>query len=274
MIVPVNALSEWEDLIQTLQADPDYSEPMLATPEQVECNLRDALRKPDKRLMGVLGDAGERRGLFCFLVLEQDRYLEMLVGLSRDPGAWAELADCLRADYPGWEAGIVFNPRNPLALAMLEREGAEIYPEQLRMVWDGTLPETELFGVELLSEPRKAAYIALHQRDCYWTGERVAEAPQFRVLLALEEDVVVGYLDVTDDGEENEIFDLYVRPESRRRGHGRRLLAKALELNRPKGMMLMVDADNEPALGLYASMGFREHRGWGSQDAVWRIPER
>ena len=72
--------------------------------------------------------------------------------------------------------------------------------------------------------------------------------------------------------EENEPNDLRVLEAYRRRGWGRRLLAKAIELNRPHGMMLLVDTDNVPALRLYESMGFEKAEGENSLTASWQIP--
>ncbi|MBD5460380.1 MAG: GNAT family N-acetyltransferase [Lachnospiraceae bacterium] len=69
---------------------------------------------------------------------------------------------------------------------------------------------------------------------------------------------MVGYLDVTCCHEENEPYDLWVREEYRRKGYGRKLLAKALEMNKPKGMMLLVEIHNEAAIHLYESMGFEK----------------
>lgn len=73
--------------------------------------------------------------------------------------------------------------------------------------------------------------------------------------------------------EENEPYDVYVLPEYRRRGYGRKLLAKALECNQPKGMMLLVETDNTAAIRLYESMNFKTVPGQNSLTAHWRIPE-
>ena len=73
---------------------------------------------------------------------------------------------------------------------------------------------------------------------------------------SIESGQVVGYIDITHKYEENEPFDVFVRESFRRRGYGRAMLAKAIELNRPKQMMLLVDADNTAAISLYESLGF------------------
>ena len=151
--------------------------------------------------------------------------------------------------------------------------GAVFDLEQHKLVLAEPKPETDGKGIELLSERRFPEYAALHSKDVYWTAERVIAAPErFRTLLAVEDGQVVGYLDVTIKYEENEIYDLYVREDFRRRGWGRKLLAKAVGLNRPKGMLLFVDADNDPAKRLYLSAGFAADPGGNSQAATWMIP--
>ena len=112
----------------------------------------------------------------------------------------------------------------------------------------------------------------MHSTDVYWTGDKVANAlDTFNVFLAIDNGTVVGYIDVTKDGEENEPFDFLVKADCRRHGWGRKLLSYAIEANRPKGMMLIVDVDNEPAVALYRSMGFTVDPHAFSQVATWHI---
>ena len=83
---------------------------------------------------------------------------------------------------------------------------------------------------------------------------------------------MVGYADVTICFAENEVYDLWVKPEYRRRGWGRKLMARAIELNRPRGMMLLEDVGNYAANGLYRSVGFQVVEGANSLTATWMIP--
>ena len=129
-------------------------------------------------------------------------------------------------------------------------------------------------GVELLSEQYTEQYCAIHSKDMYWTGEKVAQAQDhFRTFLAIHNGKVVGYMDVTYTYNENEPFDLFVLEEYRRMGYGRKLLVKALEMNQPNGMMLLVDVDNAPAISLYESMGFTKVQGQNNLTAHWSVPE-
>ena len=108
-------------------------------------------------------------------------------------------------------------------------------------------------------------YCVIHGKDMYWTGEKIAAAPEkFRTFLAINQGCVVGYLDVTHCFEENEPYDIYVLPEYRRKGYGRKLLAKALDCNQPRGMMLLVETDNTAAIRLYELMNFKTVPGQNS----------
>ncbi|MBR5343792.1 MAG: GNAT family N-acetyltransferase [Oscillospiraceae bacterium] len=272
MIRDLDAPVKYLDFALELMDDPCFSEPMLSTGEQMEQHLRRAAGSPDKRALGVFRDDGAMSGLFVFLVLPEERYLEMLVGLSREEEAWEELAALLRESYPGWQADFVFNPKNPLVTALLERRGAAFFTEQQKMVFAGPAPAVDTAGIVPLSGAYREQYLAMHTTDVYWTGERVAAAPElFRVFLAVEEGAVVGYLDLTLGHRENEPVDLLVKKEARRRGWGRKLLAAAIDFNRPAGMMLLVDTDNEPALRLYESMGFVRAERQNSRTATWMI---
>ena len=84
---------------------------------------------------------------------------------------------------------------------------------------------------------------------------------------------MMGYI-LFNEFDENEPFDLFVLEEYRRKGYGRKLLAKALEMNQPNGMMLLVDADNEPAIRLYEFVGFAKVQGQNNLTAHWMVPEQ
>ena len=271
MIRQMTTLDGWQAFIDDLCADPACSDPTLTDEEDRQNKLVSALNRPDRRVLGVYR-GGEPTGLFVFLVLPADRYLEMLVGLSREAEAWEEIAAWLREDYPGWQADFVFNPKNTLITALMERLGAALFPEQQEMVFTGAAPAVDTAGVETLCEPYREQYFTMHNTDVYWTGERIVEAPErFRTFVAVEAGAAVGYLDLTVGLEENEPVDLLVRKEARRRGWGRKLLAAAIEANRPAGMRLLVDTDNEPALRLYGSMGFVRVEGRNNRTASWQI---
>ena len=98
-----------------------------------------------------------------------------------------------------------------------------------------------------------------------------ADESGFLVLLALADGVPVGYLDLGLSEEGNNVADLYVDQAYRRKGWGRKLLGKAVELAGDKPLTLQVDVDNAAAVALYESMGFQTKPDSSFIDAIWRI---
>lgn len=273
MIRMIKTYEECRDFAFGFYGDPVFSDPMLTNEEQIQNNLIKSIDRADCCVLGVDRDE-QMVGLFAFLVIQDEKYLEMLVGLSRDRDVYLEIFHHLEQCYPGYQADFVFNPGNFLLKELLESKCAEFEPEQQKMVLDTPVLGVDTTGVELYSEKYAQQYFAIHNKDMYWTGEKVVTAQdRFRTLLAIQDGKVVGYMDVTHCFDENEPFDLFVLEEYRRMGYGRKLLAKALELNQPNGMMLLVDVDNDPAIHLYESMGFARVQGQNNLTARWTVPE-
>jgi len=119
--------------------------------------------------------------------------------------------------------------------------------------------------IVLYDERYRAQYCAIHTTDCYWTAEKVIAAPdRFRIILALDGNRVVGYVDITHIFEENEPYDVFVLESHRRRGYAKAMLSRAIELNRPNAISLLVDIDNPAAVALYTSLGFEKADGENS----------
>ena len=271
MIRELNELESCMDFINRFASDPDYSDPMLSTQEEFEVNLLKSVKKPNNHVLGVY-NADALIGLFVFLVLEEEKYIEMIVGLSNDENAYDEIGNYLQSKYPGFKADFVFNPRNILLRELLAGKHAEFDEEQLKMVLSHMPVDIDLSGVEPLSDRYADQYTAMHGTDCYWTAEKVMAAKdRFSVYLAVEDSTVVGYIDVTNCFEENEPYDLFVAEEYRRKGWGRKLITSAIKANHPKSMMLLTETANHKAIALYESVGFVKAEGQNSQTATWFI---
>lgn len=247
--------------------------------EPVQDDITERLTKhienPDKnRVIGVFAEGG-MTGLFSFLVLPDEKYIEMLECLSREKESYSEALYYLADSFPGYDADFVFNPQNSVLKELLEEYGAEFDTEQQKMVLEDAVQGIDTTGIEPLSEKYAEEYCAVHTKDVYWTGERVLEAQdRFRTFIAVHEGKVVGYIDVTCTYDENEPFSLLVLEEYRRMGYGRKLLAKAVEENKPNGMALHVDVDNAPAIHLYESMGFKRAVGGNILTSHLTLPEK
>ncbi len=269
----IASFDECEAFVRGFCHNNAFSDPMLSNDEQIKHNLIKAIENPkDHVVLGVF-DGRRMVGLFSFLALAEEKYLEMLVGLSRDEEAYGRIFEYLDEHFASYSADFVFNPNNRLLYDLLRRRGAEFETEQYKMVFAShDVPQIDTSGVELLTEKTIPSYLAMHNTDLYWTGGKVIEAAdRFRTFVAVENEQVVGYLDVTHCFEENEPFDLLVQAEHRRKGYGRKLLAKALERNAPKGMSLHVDIDNEPAIRLYESLGFKKAENQNSITSHYKV---
>lgn len=246
------------DFARSFVGDREFSEPMLSDEGQVEGNLLKSIEKPEKyQTFGVYQD-NALIGLFVFLITPEEKYAEMIVGLSRSEIAYTEMMDYLKYNFRGYHCDFVYNPRNYLLHGLLKNQSATFYTEQTKMVLQDIVPTQIPDNIVSYAPTYWEGYQAIHDdSERYWTAEKTIAAPErFRVFLALDGDIVVGYIDVTHCFEENEPFDLFVREDMRNKGYGRSLLAKAIAENVPKSMMLLVNVDNVPAIHLYQSMGF------------------
>lgn len=272
MIRIIQSYDGCREFARSFHNDPNFSDPMLTNEEQIQNNLIQAIQKPDEHC--ALGIYREEQliGLFVFLVLRDARYVEMLVGLSREKEAYQEVLCYLNQRWPGYCADFVFNPGNDFLKDLLKLRKAEFEPEQQKMVLETPVVGLDTADVELLSEKYTQQYCAIHNKDMYWTGERVAAAQdRFHAFLAIHDGKVVGYMDVTYTCAENEPYDLLVLEEYRTMGYERKLLAKALEMNQPNGMMTLVDVDDIQTIRLYESVGFVKVQGQNSLTAHWTV---
>ena len=266
MVKVLTSVAEYMDFANEINRDPDFSDPMLISEEQMRNHLLNAPTRQDCQVLGVF-DGETMTGLFVFLVLEDESYLEMLVGLSRSLTACEEMLAWLKEHYQGWQADFVYNPGNRLLHGVLEQERAEFEPEVQKMVLKRNVPYESGHQIELYSEQYREGYRAIHDDDDgrYWTADKVIAAPErFRIILAVEQGEVVGYIDITHKYEENEPYDVFVKESHRRKGYARAMLARAIELNRPKELMVLVEANNAAEIALYESMGFDEVEGEGN----------
>lgn len=261
MLKLLSSTKEYLDFAASVNSDPDFSVPVYSGTEELRQRLLEAPQKPDRLVLGYF-EGEELLGLFVFLVEKSEKYLEMLIGLSRSARAYEELLAFLRGNYPGWQCDLVYNPRSRPLRGLLEGSGAQFDTEQQKMALTGDPPYVSDSRIELYSPKYRDSYTAIHSTDVYWTAEKVIAAPdRFRVILAVEQGEAVGYIDITCNYDENEPFDVFVKESCRRKGYGRAMLTKAIQLNRPKAMMLTVNVDNAPAIALYESLGFERVEG-------------
>lgn len=268
MIQEIHSFDEYKDFIGELANDPFCSDPHFTYSRD---NLFRSLKDKDEYAY-VVSKNGITEGLFVWLVLPEDRYIEMIIGFTRKEEAFTEMLSFMEKDHCGYRMDFVFNPLNTAILEPLKLKGAVFDPEQQKMILTGQVPNVSTSQIELFSEKWEKQYCDLHSTDTYWTARRILEAPdKFRVLLAIKDGQVQGYMDVQCCYEINEIYALFVRPEAARQGYELALLVKAIELNLPNQMMVVVDVDSEKEIELFSAAGFSRMKGHNSISASYKV---
>ncbi len=267
MIQEIHSLEEYEAFIGELAEHPFYSDPHFTYDKE---NLYRSLQAKDKSIFAV-SENGTTVGLFSWLILPDDRYIEMIIGFTKEEKAFTEMLSYMEKNYCGYHMDFVFNPLNAAIFRPLKMRGAAFDPEQQKMILTGPTPKVSTGPIELLSEKWKKQYCDLHNADTYWTAQRILSAQdRFRVLLAIKDGQVQGYLDVQCCHEVNEIFDLFIRPDALQQGYELALLVKAIELNRPHQLMVVVDKDAKAEIELYTAAGLQKMEGQNSITASYQ----
>ena len=264
MIQKIFSFDEYEGFVNELAKHPQYSDPHFTYDKN---NLYCSLKSKDKHAYVVL-ENGITKGLFVFIVLPDDRYVEMLIGFTKEEEAFIEMLEYMERNYCGYQMDFVFNPQNMAIYKPLKLKGAIFEPEQMKMIQGGFVPNVSTSNIETLSDRWMKQYYDLHNTDTYWTAKRIVSAlDKFRVFLAVKDEQVLGYLDVQSCYDINEIYALYVKPEVVSQGYELALLANAIELNRPNQMMVVVDVDSREEVDLYTAAGFVKLEGHNSMTA-------
>ena len=267
IIQEIHSFDEYEDFIRELATNPLYSDPHFTYDKD---NLYRSLKAKDDHAFAVL-ENGITEGLFVWIVLPDERYIEMLIGFTKKEKAFTEMLAYMERNYGGYQMDFVFNPQNTAISRPLKMKGATFDPEQQKMLLTGSTPNVSTAHIELLSEKWTEQYCNLHNVDTYWTAERILSAQDsFRVLLAIKDGQVQGYLDVQYCYEINEIYDLFIKPEASQQGYELALLGKAIELNKPHQMMVVVDVDAKAEIELYTAAGFNRMEGQNSITASYQ----
>lgn len=268
MIISIDSLEEYTDFISVVSKDSRLSDPHFVYDKG---NLYDAFKKKNQVVFASKQD-DIVTGIFVWLVVEEDRYAEMIIGLVQTRAAMHEMLDYMEENYSGYQADFVINPQNDIIRCVLNEKKAHFDTEWQRMFHHGKHSYICNECVEEYSPKWKEEYCSMHITDTYWTAEKVLSRPdRFRVLLALEEGRVVGYIDVTCCFDMNEPTALYVKPEKEHLGYEKALLESALAYNVPKTMMVVLNIDDYKEIALFESVGFETMKGQNSIPATYTL---
>lgn len=133
-IKSVASFDECESFVNGFLADKTFSDPMLSNEQEITYNLINAIEKTVNHVVISISMDQQMIGLFSFLALQDEQYLEMLVGLSRHEEAYDAMLAYLKERFPGYGADFVFNPNNYLLQNILKQNNAGFEEEVQRMV--------------------------------------------------------------------------------------------------------------------------------------------
>jgi len=267
MIKEVDSFELYRSLIEEISAEPIFADPHFAFDQGY---LYDALNKNNRKAYAVM-ETDRVSGLFVWMILPDEKYIEMLIGLSKEEYAIKEMLAFIEAEYTGYQMDFVVNPRHDLFCEILKTKGAKFEKEQQWMAWEKEVSVQFSHEIVPLTKEYEEQYMDKHNKDTYWTAEKVMAArDRFRVLLAIEAGKVVGYLDVTHCYKKNEPYDLWVEDGLREKGYAQALLHEAIKMNKPNEMMVLVDIGNDAEIKMLTSIGFVPVAGTNSVYATYR----
>ena len=148
---------------------------------------------------------------------------------------------------------------------ILISKDAKFENEQQRMIARLSSYKKDNLDIQLYTKRWKQGYIDMHVKETYWTAEKVLSAlDRFRVFLAIHQEQLVGYLDVTYAYKQNEPYSLIVLPEYQNLGYEQALLSKAIQMNGINTMMTLVDVNAKEEIRIYEEAGFELIKGQNS----------
>ena len=267
MIKEIYSFDLYEEFINSFSGNSIFADPHF---EFDNGNLYNSLRKENKKAY-IVAEGEKINGLFVWLVLPNEKYIEMLIGLSKEESSIREMLAFIEDEYKGCQLDFVINPQHKLFCDLLKSKNAKFEEAQQWMVWEKEIGKRYQHRIVTLTQEYEAQYIDKHNKDTYWTAEKVIKAKdKFRVLLAVHAEKVVGYIDVTYCYDKNEPYDLWVDNEFQDKGYEQALLQAAIKMNRPNKMMVLVDVNNYDEIEMLKSIGFVPVIGTNSVYATYK----
>ena len=267
MIKEIYSFDLYEDFIKSFSGTTVFADPHF---EFDNGNLYDSLKEDNEKAY-IVAEGEKVNGLFVWMILPDEKYIEMLIGLSKEESSIREMLAFIENEYKGYQLDFVINPQHNLFYNLLQSKNAKFEEEQQWMALEKEVDNQHQHEIVLLTQEYEAQYIDKHNKDTYWTAEKVIEAKdRFRVFLAIHEEKVVGYIDVTYCYEKNEPYDIWVDNGFQNKGYEQALLQAAIKLNKPKKMMVLVDVNNFDEIEMFKSIGFVSVVGTNSVYATYK----
>jgi hypothetical protein len=205
----------------------------------------------------------EITGIGCFLYEPSDNYFESIGLFLNEDSDFDLIIHYLKTNYAGNIIDFVFPPENKQMIHLLKNYNAKFYAIQIRYELDfNNFVGIKNNGGNIveLHEEQYELYRKIHKdTDVYWTADRIINSPHlFKSFLAIKNNALIGYIDITYGKKLNEIYDLYVIKEEEGE-YGEALLDKAISsvLKEDNTIIMLLDIDDNKKK-ILKKMGFIE----------------
>jgi GNAT superfamily N-acetyltransferase len=200
-------------------------------------------------------------GVGCFLDESSDNYLECLGGFFDDESDFIMTINYLRNNYKSYKIDFVYPIENKKTIRWLQNINATFDNPQLCMevFLNSFIPSINMKEIKELSLNYYKEYIKIHNdHDRFWTSEKIIKALNiFKPFIAIYENKIIGYIDVTYGKGITEIYDLLVIDEYRNYGFIEALINEAVKnvLNSDNKLIVHIDV-NDSLEKEYEKFGF------------------
>jgi GNAT superfamily N-acetyltransferase len=200
-------------------------------------------------------------GVGCFLNEPSDNYLECLGGFFDGESDYIMAINYLRNNYKSYKIDFVYPVENKKIIKWLKNINAMFGKPQLCMevVFNNFIPSINMKEIKELSLNYYKEYTGIHNdKDRFWTSEKIIKALNiFKPFIAIYEDKIIGYIDITYGKEIMEIYDLLVIDEYRNYGFIEALVNEAVKNVLDSNNKIIVHIDvNDPLEKAYEKFGF------------------
>ena len=120
MIKEIYSFDLYEDFIKAFSGNPIFADPHF---EYDTDNLYNSLRKDNKKAY-IVTEGEMVNGVFVWLILPDEKYIEMLIGLSKEEVAISEMLAFIEKEHKGYQLDFVINPRHDLLCNLLQSKKA------------------------------------------------------------------------------------------------------------------------------------------------------
>ena len=180
MIKAIYSFDLYEEFIKDFSGNSVFTDPHF---EFDNGNLYSSLEKDNNKTY-IVAEGEKITGLFVWLILPSEKYIELLIGLSKEESSIREMLSFIENEYKGYQLDFVINPQHYLFRNILQSKNAKLEEEQQWMAWEKEITNQYQHEIVLLTQEYEAQYINKHNNDTYWTAEKVIEAKdKFRFIV-------------------------------------------------------------------------------------------